>query len=269
MSATTDMPIYLRTLLEDLDKLLTAYGEKQGKGSLHKFRVSAKYTRSLYRFLATLKGGRKAESALADLRNIFAMAGPVREHQLLLQWMHVHRKPGLERHFSAEKDFVQGVGRLLKEIPGFLRQLRKQAPALEKLAARSTPDELRAYRSGVLDAFLARLEADLLPGRWHGARKRIKTLQHVQQWPVLRPRTKRVSAWSKRLDAFQVAVGAWHDTGDMIAWLHERGKSVRHDASLQQEWETALLLLERQYAEQYDGVKKELSLLRKSMPRKK
>jgi CHAD domain-containing protein len=264
MSGTVDLRPYLGTLLADLDRHLAAYGEKQGRGSLHKFRVTAKYTRSLLRFLATRKGGGKAEKALADLRRIFAMAGQVREHQLLLQWMHLHRKPELARHFSAEKEYLKSVGRLLRELTGFLSRLKVHAAALDKLTGRVTADDMKDYRSGILDGFLLRLEAGILPGRWHGARKRIKTLQHLEQWPGLRlPPSKSKGAWEGKLEVFQVAVGAWHDTGDMIAWLHDRAKSVKNDPALLREWESALLLLERQYGEQYDAVHVELEALKK------
>ena len=100
MKPTTDLGRYAATLFRGLERHLRSYEKRGGRGSLHRFRVTSKHTRSLLRFLSTMKGGRSADSMLADLRSIFRLAGGVRESQILMEWMHLHRKPGLIRHLA-------------------------------------------------------------------------------------------------------------------------------------------------------------------------
>lgn len=262
MTPATDLGKYLHLLLLDLERHITAYDEKKGRGSLHKFRVTAKHTRSLLRFLSTMKGGRIADKTLADLRHIFQQAGGVRESQLLLQWMHLHRKPGLIRHFGTVDINQRKVDKLLGSIPGFLDMLHKRTDKLVALADKATPARLGDYRTGILAVFLDKLEAGILPGRWHGARKRIKTLQHMDNWPGM-PGVgdKRFAAWARHLDAFQTVVGAWHDTGDMLAWFGREAEHLRGNSVLEKECATSMILLEERYAEQFIAVKKELGRL--------
>lgn len=262
MNPTTDLGRYTATLLLDLERHLLSYQEKKGRGPLHKFRVTSKHTRSLLRFQATLKGGHVADKMLVDLRTIFQQAGAVRESQLLLQWMHLHRKPGLIRHFGTVDINQRQVDKLLKSIPGFLDKLHKRADRLIALSDKTTERQLANYRQGILAIFLDKLESGILPGRWHGARKRIKTLQHMDNWPGM-PGVgdKAFAAWARHLDAFQAVVGAWHDTGDMLAWFGHEAQHLRGNTVLEKECATSMILLEERYAEQFIAVKKELGRL--------
>ena len=262
MTPGSDLGRYLVTLILDLECNLLAYEEKKGRGSLHRFRVTSKHTRSLLRFLATLKGGRAADNALEDLRRIFQLAGAVRESQLLLQWMHLHRKPGLIRHFGTVDLTRKQTEALLLNIPGFLVKLHARSDKLVALADKATPEALKDYRDGIVAVFLDKLEHGILPGRWHGARKRIKTLQHMDAWPGM-PGVgdKRFAAWARHLNAFQTVVGAWHDTGDMLAWFGREAAHLRGNGVLEKECASSMILLEERYAEQFMAVKRELGRL--------
>jgi len=252
----------LAELFGQIKEHLDIFLRKEGRGSLHNFRVTAKQANTALRFLRKRGGERKAELMLRALARVFKLAGALRENQLQRQWLQVHRKPGLIRHTRLADQTEKLTRRLTGNIPSFLRVLGRSEKGLSKAWMDVSEEDRQAYTIKRLHDFQDRLEAGILPGRWHGARKRVKSLQHMDRWTwPPRSGTAKEQRWAEHLEAFQVAVGQWHDTGDMIGWLAREGEHLRGHAALEKECEHALILLEAQYAEQYKKVKYEMARL--------
>ncbi len=262
MNKTIDISSLLRSLLKDLDKHISAFEKKKGRGSLHHFRVSGKETLTLLRFLRENKRSKGLRDFERDLKRFFKKAGELREAQLHLKWLHRHRKPGVIKHSRLENITGKLTRKIIKEIPELKKSIdRTGKKQSDKLSAFPTKD-VRAYQEAIMRDLLISLDAGILPGRWHAARKNIKSIQHIGGWPLaFQARGQVHDRLVNQLDEFQSHVGYWHDIGETIAWISaQKTKSMGH-ASLQQECEGALIRLEKEYVESYEFVQAKLKLL--------
>lgn len=212
---------YLEQHWENLETQFNNFCEEQDPEALHQFRVETKKIHSLLKLQASKDGGRICLKEFLPVREIFKLAGRIREAQL-----HVANLDALGIRESKIKS------KLLQKIDfqsmKFGLKKRWYSQVLEG-GREKIKDSLVSFEGDLAESFLHQQVRFVSKnchrvyylGTLHDTRKAIKTLQHIRElFPEFQMN------WDY-LEVIQRKIGEWHDLHRSYLYIYHKGASAQ------------------------------------------
>lgn len=208
---------YLQKQAELSFQHLHVYQQSADAEAMHHFRVSLKKIHAGVVFLQSRFPRLKKQKK--RMKAVFRAGGLIREQQLRLGWLRLHRLKLLAVTAGMEGKLEIYQANFKNDLPAFKTKLEKAFSKLYAAAETIRKEELQQYVSALKTSVLQLLRKNRAED-WHELRKQIKQLLYAVHW--LRPeeqlRLLRITEL-KYLDKLQEAIGTWHDLVDLKQWL--------------------------------------------------
>jgi CHAD domain-containing protein len=192
-----------------LNAVLKCFPVGQAKESLHQVRLEIKKIKALLQFIHFNNPDFKDHKHYIPLRAIFRASGKIRESGL--------RKELLEQYTQIHTPFYRSPGKeirqFIKEIPGYIKVIKKQRKITLKEVAKIKSRTYRLYLQVKNEALIEHLSVRIGQKDLHGLRKLMKEIIYLTA----------IKTKKNKIDPFLVQsaelIGNWHDKKMIIPWL--------------------------------------------------
>lgn len=214
---------YFANQFTKLLRLLTKYGQTADQETLHKFRITIKKIKSLYRLINFCDNTFNYRKQFNPLKKIFADAGIIRNMYIaekLINELEMEFKSE-DISFNSDPDKrKENISSFIKRISSFQKIIYRKYSDTEKYLINVSTECFKEYSLTRLTDLKNMIYPELNEAGLHDARKICKEIIFLNEMDG--KAKKNIDPFYDRL---QEMIGEWHDKSDLLKLINEHNRN--------------------------------------------